>query len=158
MGQRSTSRKCRFWQKKNHIFKWCSLWSWRVCKQAKLSHSGHKKPARIHWKAGARKTRHNWAIFLRKRARETVTVNSDRYRTMLNEFLFTFGFNRTAVLATQPKLHSMFFARFLKIALSAANLISFGRFGAAIWHRWIKFCGVPSKISVTPASQRQLTL
>ena len=30
--------------------------------------------------------RHNWAIFLRKYA---VTVNGDRYRAMLNEFLFT---------------------------------------------------------------------
>ena len=66
-----TYRKCGFWQKK--IF---SFWSWRVCKQAKLSHLGHRKPARIHWKADAPKTshclvrillqRHNWASFLRK--------------------------------------------------------------------------------------------
>ena len=44
--------------------------------QAKLSHLGHKKPARIHWKADAPKTSHflvrflvqrqNWAIFLWK--------------------------------------------------------------------------------------------
>ena len=56
-----------------------SFWSWRVCKQAKLSHLGHRKPARIHWKADAPKTglclvrflvqRHNCAIFLRKWAR-----------------------------------------------------------------------------------------
>ena len=37
----------------------------RVCKQAKLSHLGHRKPTRIH------------------------TVNGDRYRAMLKEFLFT---------------------------------------------------------------------
>ena len=36
----------------------------------------------------------------------------------------TFGINRTALRATQPKLHSMFWALFLKIALSAAELIS----------------------------------
>ena len=35
----------------------------------------------------------------------------------------TFGFNRTALRATQPKLHSMFCALFLKIALSAAELM-----------------------------------
>ena len=60
---------------------------------------------------------------------EAVTVNDDRYRAMLNEFLFvlaTFGFNRTALRATQPKLHSMFCALFLKITLSAAELMSFG--------------------------------
>ena len=79
-------------KKKNHLFKWSSFWSWRVCKQAKLSHLGH----RIHWKAGVSKTshclmrilvqRHNLAIFLRG---EAVTVNGDYYRAMLNAFLFT---------------------------------------------------------------------
>ena len=53
-------------EKKNHIFRWSS----------KLSHLGHRKPARIHWKANGPKTsyclvriliqRHNWAIFLWK--------------------------------------------------------------------------------------------
>ena len=37
-----------------------------------------------------------------------------------------FGFNRMAPRATQPKLHSMFCALFLKIALLAAELMSFG--------------------------------
>ena len=61
-------------------FRWSSFWSWRVCKQPKLSHLGHRKPAHIHWKADAPKMshrlvgilvqRHNWAIiFLRKWAR-----------------------------------------------------------------------------------------
>ena len=63
-------------KKKNHLFRWSSFWSWRVCKHAKLLHLGHSKPARIHWKSDALKTsqclvrilvqRHNWAIFLRK--------------------------------------------------------------------------------------------
>ena len=47
--------------------------------------------------------------------------------------LATFGFNRKAIRVTQPKLHSMFCALFLKIALSL-------------------------KISVTPTIQTQLTL
>ena len=38
----------------------------------------------------------------------------------------TFGFNRTALRVTQSKLNAMFFALFLKIALSAAELMSFG--------------------------------
>ena len=70
--------------------------------------------------------------------------------------LATFGFNRTPLRATQPKLHSMFCALFLKIALSAAELISFGHLGAAIWHRWTIICGVPSKKSVTPTCQRYI--
>ena len=65
--------------KKNHLFRWSSFWSRRVCKQAKLSHLGNRIAAHIYWKADAPKTsqclvrilvqRHNWAIFLRKWAR-----------------------------------------------------------------------------------------
>ena len=79
----------------NHFFRWSSFWYWRVCKQAKLSHLGHKKPTRIYWKADAPKTgyclarilvkRHNWAIFLRKWVRrgrytqwKTLSVNVER--------------------------------------------------------------------------------
>ena len=60
---------------------------------------------------------------------EAVKVNGNRYWAMLNEFLFTkieeatVGFNRMALRATQPKLHSMFYAPFLKFALSAAELM-----------------------------------
>ena len=170
MGLRSTYRsKSKVSWQKNHLFRWSSFWSWRVCQQAKLSHLGHRKPAHIHWKADAPKPslclvrmlvqRHNWAIFFENEQGEAVTVNGDRYRAMLNEFLFTtFGFNRTALRGTQPKLHSMFCTLFLKIALSVAELMSFGHLGAAIWHRWTIICGVQSKISVTPTSQRQLTL
>ena len=32
---------------------------------------------------------HNWAIFFENEQEEAVTVNGDRYRAMLNEFLFT---------------------------------------------------------------------
>ena len=41
----------------------------------------------------------------------------------------TFGFNRTALRATQPKLHSMFCALFLKVALSAAELVFLATYG-----------------------------
>ena len=83
----------RFWQKKNHLFRWSAFWSWRVRKQAKVSHLGHRKPTRMHWKADAPKTshclvrilvqKHNFALFLRK------WVSGNRYRAILNEFLFT---------------------------------------------------------------------
>ena len=99
-------------------------------------------------------------FFVENEQGKAVIVNGDRYRAMLNEFfsqilktrtLETFGFNRT-------KIHSMFYALFFKIALSAAELMSFGYLGAAIWHRWNIICELPSKISVTPISQRQLKL
>ena len=72
-------------------------------------------------------------FFFENEQGQAITVNGDRYRAMLNEFLFTklkrrklamFGFNRTTLRATQPKLHSMTCARFLKIALLAAELMS----------------------------------
>ena len=66
----------------------------------------------------------------------------------------TFGFNRTALRATQPKLYLMFCAQFLKIGLSAAKLMAFGHLGVEIWHRWTIICEVPSKTSVTPTSSR----
>ena len=116
----------------------------------------------VHWKADVTKTSPRGLIgpfFFENEQEETVTVNGDRYRAMLNEFMFTtFGFNKTALRTTQPKLYSMFRALFLKIALSATELMSFSLLGAAIWHRWTIICGVPSKISVTPTIQRHMML
>ena len=64
---------------KNHLFRFSSVWSWRVCKQAKLSHLEHGKPhayiekpthpKRVTVWCGFWSKRHNWAIFLRKWAR-----------------------------------------------------------------------------------------
>ena len=78
---------------------WSSFWSCRACKQAKLSHLAHRKPARIHWKADAPKRVTVWCgfwfrgligpFFFENEQGEFVTVNGDRYRAMLNEFLFT---------------------------------------------------------------------
>ena len=57
------------------------------------------------------------------------------YRAMLKEFLYTkieeedignIWFQQDGAAATQPKLHSMFCVLFLMIALSAAELMSFG--------------------------------
>ena len=66
MGLRSTYRRC--------LFTWSLFWSWRICKQAKLSYLTPIKP--VHWNADVPKTshclvrilvqRHNWAIFLRR--------------------------------------------------------------------------------------------
>ena len=83
-------------------------------------------------------------FFFENEQGQAVTVNADRYRgievivvlkngrRMEEWILATIGFNRTAQRATHPKLHSMFCALFLKIALSAAKLMSFGHLGAAI--------------------------
>ena len=67
-----------------------------------------------------------------------VAVNGDRYRAMLNEFLFTkiekedIGNIWFQQDSTQPKLHSMFYTLVLDIALSAAELILFGHLGIVI--------------------------
>ena len=73
---------------------------------------------------------------------EGVTVNGDRYRAMLNEFLFTkivkddigniwFQLDGITCYTAEATLHVC--ALFLKIELSsAAGLMSFGHLGAAI--------------------------
>ena len=162
--------------KKKHLFKWSSFWSWRVFKQAKLSHLGHRKPARIYGKAMTHSKRVTvwcriWSkgiiepSFLENEQGEAVTVmaivvgrcwTNFCSQKLKRRILATFGFNRMVLRFIQPKLHSMFCALFLKIALSATELVSFGHLGAAICLRWTIICRVPSKICVTPTSQRQL--
>ena len=134
----------------NHPFRWSSFWSWR-----------HRKPAWIHWKDAAPKTsnclvrilvqRHNWASFLWKWARRD-RYNQWRLLSDHVERIFVHK-NWKGGYWQQPKLHSMFCALFLKITLSAAELMSFSHLGAAIWHRWTIICVVPSKINVTATSQ-----
>ena len=159
-------QKIPFLAKKNHLFRWSSFWFWRVCKQAKLSHLGHRKPARILWKADAQKTgdclvrllvqRHNWVIFLRKWASRG---RYSQWRSLLGhvERIFVHTNWRGATCHT-AEATSMFCTLLLKTVLSAAELMSFSHLGAAIWHRWTIICAVPPTISVTPTSQRQLTL
>ena len=59
-----------------------------IFSQAKLSHLGDRKPSRIHSKADAPTASHCLARILLQQG-EAITVNGDRYRAMLNEFLFT---------------------------------------------------------------------
>ena len=83
--------------KKNHLFRWISFWSWRICRQSKIVAFGAQK-TRTHT-LKSRRTQseslfgadlgpeHNSAIFLRKWAGRG--RYGDRYWAMLNEFLFT---------------------------------------------------------------------
>ena len=122
MGLQSTYRRCR-----------CSFWSWWVCKQAKLSHFGYRKPTRLYWEVDAPKTSHClvWSrgitdlFFFKKEQGEAITAMAIIIRKCWTNFcsqkskrriLATFSSNRTALRATQPKLHSMFCALFLNIA------------------------------------------
>ena len=101
-------------------------------------------------------------FFLRENEQgETVTVNGDRYRATLYEFLFTnigeddigniwfqhYGVTCHTVEVTLDDLRSVFEDN------NAVELMSLGHLAAAICLRWIIICGVPSKISVTPISQ-----
>ena len=91
------------------------------------------------------------AHFFFSKEKEAVTVNGDRYRALLNEYLFTkseeedidnIWFQGTPLRATQPKLHLMFCVLFLKIALSVAELMSFGHLGDVISYFLIKSLNV----------------
>ena len=119
-------------KKKNHVFK-----------QAKLSHAYIEKPTHPK-RASVWCGFWSWGIIgpflFENEQEEAVTVNSQKLKRSI---LATFGFNRKTLRATQPKLHTMFCALFLKIALSAAELMSFGHLGTAIWHSWTIICWVP---------------
>ena len=108
-----------------------------ICKQAKLSNLGHRKPARTHWKANASKTshcfmrilvqRHNWVTPLETLLQSIAIViglcwTNFCAQKLNRRILTTFGFNRAALCATQPKLLSIFFALILKIAPRSCDL------------------------------------
>ena len=132
--------------------------------KAKLSYLGHRKPLRIHWKAVAPKTshclarilvqRHNWTIFLRKWVSRRSysqwrSLSGHVERIFVNKNWRGRYFQHRVWTGRCYVPHSRSYTRcfascFLKIPVSAAELMSFGH-----------FCGVPSKISVTPTSQRQ---
>ena len=79
---------------------------------------------------------------------------------MLNEFLFTKNEEEDIgnIWFQQEGASCHTAEATLEDRISAAELMSFGYLGAAILHRWTIICGLPSKISVNPTSQRQLTL
>ena len=62
---------------------------------------------------------------------------------MLNEYLFTNIEEED--IGNIWLLHSMFYALFLKIALSAPELMSISYLGAEIWLRWTIIYAVPIK-------------
>ena len=132
-----------------------TFWSWRVCKQAKLSHLGHRKPARIHWKLGN---------FLRKRTRRG---GCSQWRSLSGhvELIFVHKNSRGGywqhLVSTERRYvphswsHTRYFAScFWRSHYQPQSWCCLATSG----HRWTIICGLPSKMSVRPTSQRQLTL
>ena len=85
---------------------------------------------------------------------EAVIVHGDCYRAMLNEFFFTkieekdisnIWFQQDGATCHTAEATLDVFALFLKIALSAAELMSFGQLGAAILHLWTLWDAVKVK-------------
>ena len=138
---------------------------------------GHRKPARIHWKADTPKTshclvrildqRHNWAIFLRKWGRrgrysqwrsfsghvERICVHKN-WRGGYWQHLVSTGRLYVPHSRCYTQCFALCFWRSHYQSQSWCRLA----ISAAIWHRWTIIYGVASKINVTPTSQRQLTL
>ena len=83
-------------------------------------------------------------FFFENEQGEAVTVNGDRYQTMLNEFLFTkleeedignIWFPQDGDTFHKAEATFDVLRPVLKNALSAAEVISFGHLGVTIWHR-----------------------
>ena len=77
---RSTYRRCRVWHKKNHFFRWSSVWTY-------IEKPKHSKRVTVwcgFWFRGI-----IGPVFFENEQVKAVTVNGDRYRAMLNEYLFT---------------------------------------------------------------------
>ena len=127
MSIRSTYRRCRFWQNKiifsdgahfdlgGYVNKQnCRIWATEN-PHAYIEKPTHPKRVTVwcrFWSRGI-----IGPFLFENEHGEDVTVNGDCYR---------------AVGASQPKLHSMFCDLFLKIELSAAELMSFCHLGTVI--------------------------
>ena len=143
--------------KRNHLSRWSSFWSWRLCKQAKLSHFGHRKanaPKRTHCLGRVLVQRHNWSVFFENEEEEVVTVNGDSYRAMLNEFLLTkieeenigniwFQLDDATCHTAEATLYVLRPVFEDRIISSRAHQLLFGHLGTAIWHRWTITYEVP---------------
>ena len=112
--------------------------------------------------------RHNLAIFLRKLARkghysQWSSLSGHVERIFVHKNWRERYWQHLVSTKWCQVPHSRSYTRsfapcFLKIALSATELMSFGHLAATIWHRCTIICGEPSTINVTPTSQRQLML
>ena len=107
--------------------------------------------------------RQDWAIFFENEQLEAVTVNGDRYRAMLKEFLFTKieeeDIGNIWFQQDGATCHTAETALYVLCPVFEDRIIS--RRAAVVWPPWsygLLFVGLPSKINVTPTSQRQLTL
>ena len=144
---RSAYGRCRFWQKKKPSFqmklilmlagirtsKIVAFWSTEN-PHAYIEKPTHSKRVTVRWGYWSRDI--IGSFFFENELGEAIAVNDDRvigpcWRNFCSQklkwrILTIFGFNRTALRDTQPKLHLMFYALFLKIAVSAAELLSFG--------------------------------
>ena len=98
---------------------------------------------------------------------ETVTVNGDCYRAMMNKFLFTqieeegignIWFQQDGVTCHTAEATHDVLSHVLEDRNISRRADVVCNLGAAIWNHCTMICGVPSKISGTPTSQRQLTL
>ena len=137
-----------------------------------MLHLGHRKPTCIHWKADALKTsnslvrilvkRHKWVIFLRKWASRgrysqwrslSGHIKRIEEKDIDNIWFQQDGATRHTAEATLDVLLPVF-----KDSIVSHRADVLCHLWAAIWHRWTIICGLQSKISVTPTSQRQLTV
>ena len=144
----------------NHLFRWSSFWSWRVCKQAKLSHLGHRKPAPHTLKSPRTQNESLSGADFGPEAQLGHFFSKMSKEIPLQSMAIVIGGYWQHLVSTGRSYvpHSRSYTRCFATCFWRSHYQPFVHLGAAIWHRWTIICGVPSKISVRPTSQRQLTL
>ena len=164
-------------KKKNHLFRWSSFWSWRICKQENCSiwftenpHAYIEKPTHPKWVSvwcGFWSRGIIGPFFLENQQGEAVTINAVRYRAMLNEVLFTKieeeDIGNICFQQDGATCHTAEAAFDVLRPVFEDCIIS--RIADVVWPS--RSCNLTPlnyylwgavKISVTPTSQRQLTL